>query len=206
MIFPAAKFIFVRQLLVFSVAVQLALALLGTAADVSEDSSLQGDLIEPIGKTPVNTAPAPTNTIQSGDFVGFDQLAGFSVKLNNELIFNTNQSAWADAQISAMIPERIRAASGKLVNVDGFMIPLEYNGKKVSKFILAMNQNTCCFGGNPQIHEFIIVYVNGPGVPNEMDIPLRVRGVLHVGVQRSHGKLTGVYQLDATSVKESPAG
>lgn len=175
-------------------------------AQTGEDASLQGDLIEPIGKSPTNSAPQPTGKINDGDFVGFDQLAGFSVKLNNEFLFNTNRPAWADEQVSAMIPERIRAANGKRVGVDGFMIPLEYNGKKVSKFILAMNQNTCCFGGNPQVHEFIIVDVIGSGVPNEMDIPLRVQGVLHVGVQRSHGKLTGIYQLDAASVKESPAG
>jgi len=207
--FPAKKFGIVRERLIFGVLLQFVLALHVTAtnaADVSEDSSLQGDLIEPIGKTPTNSAPARTDKIQDGDFVGFDQLAGFEVKLNNALLFNTNQPAWADAQIRAMIPERIRAANGKSVNVDGFMIPLEYNGKKVTKFILAMNQNTCCFGGNPQIHEFIIVDVSGPGVPNEMDIPLRVRGVLQVGVQRSHGKLTGIYQLEAVSVKESPAG
>jgi len=194
--------------MVFSVAVHLVLALGVTAAnatDVSEDSSLQGDLIEPIGKTPVNIAPAPTNTIQSGDFVGFGQLAGFKVTLNNELLFNTNQPAWADAQIMVMIPDRIRAADGKLVNVDGFMIPLEYNGKKVSKFILAMNQNTCCFGGNPQIHEFIIVTVAGAGVNDEMDIPLRVKGVLHVAVIRNQGKLSGIYRLDAQSVTYAPA-
>lgn len=206
--FPITILIFVRQLLVFSVAVQMALVLSSIAAnatDVSEDSSLQGDLIEPIGITPVNTAPAPTNTIQSGDVVGFDQLAGFEVKLNNALLFNTNQPAWADAQIMAMIPARIRAADGKVVNVDGFMIPLEYNGKKVGKFILAMNQNTCCFGGNPQIHEFVIVSVAGAGVNDEMDIPLRVKGVLHVEVIRNQGKLSGIYRLDAQNVTYAPA-
>jgi len=172
--------------------------------DASADSSLQGDLIEPVGKTPANATPMPTNSIQPGDFVGFDQLAGFKVTLNNELLFNTNRPAWADEQVRAMIPARIRAADGKLINVDGFMIPLEYKGKKVSKFILAMNQNTCCFGGNPQIHEFIIVSMIGDGVPDEMDIPLRVRGVIHVTVIRTQGKLSGIYSLDAQSVIYAP--
>jgi len=96
--------------------------------------------------------------------------------------------------------DRIRAADGKLVSVDGFMIPLEYSGKKVSKFILAINQNTCCFGGNPQIHEFIIVSVAGGGLNDEMDIPLRVKGVLRVRVIRSQGKLSGHYQLESQIV------
>ena len=103
-----------------------------------------------------------------------------------------------------MIPDRIRAADGKFISVDGFMIPLEHNGKKVTKFILAMNQNTCCFGGNPQIHEFIIVSVGGAGVKDEMDIPLRVKGVLHVAVIRNQGKLSGIYRLDAQSVTYAP--
>jgi len=198
----------VCQLLALAAALNFAATLCATAADNtdgSQDSSLQGDLIEPIGKAPVNTAPAPTNTIQSGDFVGFDQLAGFKVTLNNELLFNTNRPAWADQQVSGMIPARIRAADGKLINVDGFMIPLEYKGKQVSKFILAMNQNTCCFGGNPQIHEFIIVSVIGNGVPDEMDIPLRVKGVIRVAVIRNQGKLSGIYSLEAQSVTYAPA-
>jgi len=186
---------------------QFALTICVVAADNAgnlEDSSLQGELIEPIGKAPTNSAPVRTDKIKDGDFVGFDQLAGFKVTLNNELLFNTNRPAWADAQISAMIPARIRAADGKKIRVDGFMIPLEYNGKKVSKFILAMNQNTCCFGGNPQIHEFIIVSVAGAGVNDEMDIPLRVKGVLHVGVQRNHGKLESIYWLQADIVTDFP--
>jgi hypothetical protein len=206
--FPPAPKNFVRKVYFLCGLLQFALAFCAVGADSagnSDDSSLQSELIEPIGKAPTNSAPLRTDKIQDGDFVGFDQLAGFKVTLNNELLFNTNRPAWADAQISAMIPERIRAADGKLINVDGFMIPLEYNGKKVSKFILAMNQNTCCFGGNPQIHEFIIVSVAGAGANDEMDIPLRVKGVLHVGVRRSNGKLAGVYQLTAQSVSYAPA-
>jgi hypothetical protein len=171
----------------------------------TDDTSLQGELIEPVGKTPALSTPVRTGKIQDGDVVGFDQLAGYKVTLNNELLFNTNRPAWADQQIAAMIPDRIRAADGKRISVDGFMIPLEYSGKKVSKFILAMNQNTCCFGGNPQIHEFIIVSVAGAGVNDEMDIPLRVTGVLHVAVIRNQGKLTGLYRLDGQSVTYAPA-
>jgi len=201
------KKVFNRPLLAFGLALNFTAALHGApgaGANGSDDSSLEGDLIEPIGKAPTNTAPVRTDKIQDGDFVGFDQLAGFKVTLNNELLFNTNRPAWADQQVGAMIPERIRAADGKLVSVDGFMIPLEYNGKKVSKFILAVNQNTCCFGGNPQIHEFIIVSVAGAGVNDEMDIPLRVKGVLHVGAFRSNGTLSGIYRLEAQSVNYAP--
>jgi hypothetical protein len=196
-----------RHLIVFAVAVQLTPALRSMAADssdVTEDSLLQGELIEPIGKAPTNSVPVPTGKIQDGDVVGFDQLAGFKVALNNDLLLNTNRPAWADEQVNTMIPGRIRAADGKLVSVDGFMIPLEYNGKKVSKFILAMNQNTCCFGGNPQIHEFIIVSAPAGGANDEMDIPLRIKGVLHVGAFRSNGKLSGVYRLYAHNVTYSP--
>jgi hypothetical protein len=206
--FPLAKLTSICGLMLFSIGVQFAWPLHVTAAnasDVSDDSSLQGELIEPIGKKPTVSAPMRKDKIQDGDVVGFDQLAGFKVTLNNELLFNTNRPTWADQQISAMIPERIRAADGKLVSVDGFMIPLEYNGKKVSKFILAMNQNTCCFGGNPQIHEFIIVSVAGAGVNDEMDIPLRVKGVLRVAVIRNHGKLSGIYRLESQSVVYAPA-
>ena len=179
-------------------------AALAGGGDGTDDSAPQGDLIEPIGKPPDPQPSAHTNKIADGDVVGFDQLAGFKVTLNNELLFNTNRPAWADQQVNAMIPDRLRAAEGRNVSVDGFMIPLEYKEKKVVKFILAMNQNTCCFGGNPQIHEFIIVTVAGYGVEDQMDIPLRVKGVLHVAAFRSKGTLSGIYRLNAESVAYAP--
>jgi len=171
---------------------------------LADDSSLQGDLIEPIGLAPPPPPSTATNTIVDGDIVGFDQLAGFKVKLNNDLLLNTNRPAWADEQVNAMIPARIQAATGKKISVDGFMIPLEYKGREVTKFILAMNQNTCCFGGNPQVHEFIIVTAPGDGVADQMDIPLRVSGVLQVGAFRHHGTLSGIYRLTAQSVNYAP--
>ncbi|HEV2693953.1 MAG TPA: DUF3299 domain-containing protein [Verrucomicrobiae bacterium] len=198
---------FVRQVVVLAFVAQITLVLhvaMAGAGDAVDDNSLQGELIEPIGKAPTNSAPMPTGKIQDGDIVGFDQLAGFKVALNNDLLFNTNRPAWADQQVNAMIPERIRAGDGKLVSVDGFMIPLEYGGKKVTRFILAMNQNTCCFGGNPQVHEFIIVSAPVGGATDEMDVPLRVKGVLRVGAFRSNGKLSGIYQLAAQNVEYAP--
>jgi len=169
-----------------------------------DESALQGDLIEPIGKTPDPQPSACTNKIKDGDVVGFDQLAGFKVTLNNEMLFNTNRPAWADEQVNALIPGRLKAADGKTVSVDGFMIPLAYQGKKVTQFILAMNQNTCCFGGNPQIHEFIIVEMAGPPVDDQMDIPLRITGRLGVGAFRNKGTLSGIYRLEAQKVAYAP--
>jgi hypothetical protein len=107
-----------RRVFVLCALLQFALAFHAVATDNSgnsDESSLQGELIEPIGKAPTNSAPARTDKILDGDVVGFDQLAGFKVTLNNELLFNTNRSAWANQQISAMIPDRIRAADGKVV-------------------------------------------------------------------------------------------
>ena len=183
--------------------VLLVLLLAGLRA-LADDSSPVGDVIEPIGMAPSPPPSTATNTILDGDIVGFDQLAGFKVKLNNELLLNTNRPAWADEQVDAMIPTRIQAATGKKISVDGFMIPLEYKGREVTKFILAMNQNTCCFGGNPQVHEFIIVTAPGDGVEDQMDIPLRVTGHLQVGAFRHQGTLSGIYRLSAQSVNYAP--
>jgi len=75
--------LFVRQVFMLCVLLQFALAFLAVAADNvanSEDSSLQSELIEPIGKTPTNNAPVRTDKIKGRDFVGFDQLAGFKLR------------------------------------------------------------------------------------------------------------------------------
>jgi hypothetical protein len=172
----------------------------------------QGDLIggPPATKpAPSSTTPTPqaASTNAPGEAVlGFDRLAGFPFEVNEELGYNTNRPAWADAQVNAMIPAGIRATDGKKVVVEGFMMPVSFDDKgKLTSFLLTKNQPSCCYGGASQIHEFVQVNVSGPGVKWNMDDPIRVQGVLHVGAKRENGALSSVYRLDAVIVGDKPS-
>jgi len=174
-------------------------------------SQLQGDLIggPPATNTPsTSTAaalPAPSTNAPAERILGFDQLAGFPFEINEELGYNTNRPAWADAQVNGMIPKDIKAADGKKVAVEGFMVPVSFDDKgKLTSFLLTKNQPTCCYGGASQIHEFVQVNLSGPPVKWNMDDPVRVQGVLHVGAKRENGALSSVYRLDALKVGDKP--
>ena len=141
-------------------------------------------------------------TFTNGAAVGFDVLAGYNINLAPELENNTN-AAWADAQVNALIPSNIRALDRHEVTVDGFMIPAQMENGKVTEFLLSRNPPACCYGGVPQIHEWIKVRVKPPGVaPIEYTVA-RAHGILTVGAERLDGTLTSIYRMDADKVADS---
>ncbi len=178
----------------------------------------RGDLIRPLSGTPIAGAPAtkppalgavpnpaPVVEIKSGDFVGFDQLAGFPLKLTTEIEYTTNRAAWADAQVNGMIPAKIKRCDGKTIPVEGYMIPVDFKEGKVTSFMLTRTPPACCYGVMPELHELINVRAKGPGAKSSLGfMPVRVRGVLHVGAQREGGCLTCIYRMDAEEVGERP--
>jgi hypothetical protein len=142
-----------------------------------------------------------TNAV-SGEFVGFDRLAGFGITITSDLEQNTNHSAQADAKVNAMIPQNIRALDGRNVSVEGFMIPMEFEKDKVIEFMLARDPMGCCYSTVPEIHQFIKVRVKSPGV-EPVYSTARARGILRVGAERANGALSSIYRLDAENVKDA---
>ena len=201
----------------------LALALLLAACawrplNAKAAQQTRGDLISPqpptlITKTPATKQPAalastnaaPPAGSMDGGLAGFNQLAGFDVNLTAELKYTTNRAAWADAQINAMIPAAIKRYDGKTISVDGYLLPLDFKGNGVISFVLTRGQPACCFGVLPQLHELIYVRAKKPGAKSSLScMPVRVRGVLHVGAQREAGSLTCIYRMDADQVAGTP--
>ena len=138
------------------------------------------------------------STNAAGEYViGFDALSGYPMQLPDNLISNTNQAAWADTRVNAMIPAAIKAYDGKKVRIEGFMLPTTWGAKgKVTSFLLMRNQISCCYGGPSQVHEFVTIRVQGKGVKSEMESTVLVGGVLHVGAMRENGQLVGIYRLE----------
>lgn len=140
-----------------------------------------------------------SNTVS---MVGFDKLAGYPVRMTEELAFNTNRPAWADAQINAMIPSNVFALDQHQIEVTGSMTPVRFEKDKVVEFMLTRDPPACCYATMPQIHEWISVRVKSPGVaPMEYSL-VRARGVLSVGAEREGGMLGSVYRMDAVMVSE----
>ena len=87
-----------------------------------------------------------------------------------------------DMKKKTQIPGFIQALNGQKVEVGGFMIPLITVKDRVSSFILAQSQMTCCFGIAPKLNQWIYVTMEkGETTELKMDIPITVSGTLSVG-------------------------
>jgi len=150
--------------------------------------------------SPTNSAAALNRSPAKPILLGFEQLAGYPLKITDELQMNTNRAAWADAQINAMIPENIRKLDGQRVFVEGFMVPISYDKERLTEFILVRDMPGCCFGFPPNPHEWVKAVVKAPDIKPDFDNPVRVGGILHVGPERQAGYLSDIYRLDAEEI------
>ncbi len=149
-----------------------------------------------------NSLSATNAPVAEGSVLGFDKLSDFPFVMTDELESPTNTVAAtaADERINAMIPKRVHDFDGHKFTVEGFMIPLSFSGNKVVEFILARDPMGCCYGGIPQVHQFVKIRVKPPGVPMVDYSSIEVHGTLRVGPDRRHGELTSIYRMDADKV------
>ena len=96
-------------------------------------------------------------------------------------------------------PEDIAALDGKEIVIEGFMIPLEWEGERVMSFMLVGDMLACCFGGAPEPDAWIDVKMKGKGAEYFVQLPILVRGILHIeGLDDGTGYAAGCYTMDAT--------
>ena len=99
------------------------------------------------------------------------------------------------------LPEEIRRLNGQLVQLSGYMMPIEMNGQRVLAFVLVRDQMLCCYGKTPSMIEWAFVQVAQPtGIEIAMDRPITVNGRLEVGEDIQEGAVISFYRMRADSV------
>lgn len=101
------------------------------------------------------------------------------------------------------IPAPVKALDTKKVAVTGFMLPVKMNEGLVTEFLLVKDPMACCYGVMPRVNEWVVVRMNGKGVPPLMDVPITFEGTLKVGQLYEGGYLTGLYLLQGERRVES---
>jgi len=99
------------------------------------------------------------------------------------------------------IPDAVRALDGQTIEIRGYMMPTELEGKNVRSFVLVVSQNVCCYGATPDVNEYIVVRMTGKPAFLLENMPIRVFGKLRVGDIYDNGYWTGIYALECTEVK-----
>ena len=131
--------------------------------------------------------------------LGFDRLSGFKfVPPDFDPAANPNvQPPTGNEQI----PVIVKSWSGKKALITGFMQPTKLEKGKCTEFMLMASQMACCFGGVPNINDWVVVRMPS-GVPVVMDVPISFYGTLKVGATFENGYLTGIYEMEGEKMGE----
>jgi hypothetical protein len=101
--------------------------------------------------------------------------------------------------VREVIPEAIRKLSGQRVAVDGFMLPLDFDGG-VRTFILNASYDMCQYGAPTIMNQRIDVAMTGDRRTIYTHTPIRVYGVLEVGEAYESGELVSIYRMKADAI------
>ena len=107
-----------------------------------------------------------------------------------------------DADKGGNVPEDVKALSGAMLRVSGFMIPMD-QADNITQFALVPSLFACCFGQPPQIQHTIVVHVpKGKAVSYYPD-EIVVEGKLTVEEKKEDGFIVSVFEMECSSVKPS---
>lgn len=166
-----------------------------TARTLAAAGALALGLAAQAAETPPALPPVKTVASAGRDVLvlGFDVLASFPYEMPELPAPGAAKNEVAGKQ---PIPAAVRAFSGRLAAVTGFMLPLALKDGRAKQFVLVRNQASCCYGVTPNLNEYVLVTMTGEGIRPEMDVPVTVVGRLKVGETYEDGLLVGIYQLD----------
>lgn len=97
------------------------------------------------------------------------------------------------------LPDKIGRLNGQALRLEGYMLPVEMEGSSVRTFILARDQQACCFGRMPAMNEW--VFVTTRPLDMNMDEPIQVEGRFEVGEEIEEGAVISLYRMAADNVK-----
>ncbi len=134
-------------------------------------------------------APAPA--VRDGfSSVTFSQLSDFvyQADMNGKL---TPEST---------LPQEVSALDDTNVALSGFLVPIEFQGDKVSSLILVRNQLLCCFGEEPKLNEWVFVNADPP-VDAVMEVPVTLYGKFYASPDREEGQIISLYRMQAEDME-----
>lgn len=101
-------------------------------------------------------------------------------------------------------PAAIAALDGERVELTGYMIPVEWQRRDVTEFMLVRDLLACCFGGAPQPDEWLHVSMEeGADSPYYPFVPVAVIGTFQIeGIDDGSGYAAGAYRMRGIETRE----
>lgn len=106
------------------------------------------------------------------------------------------------ANAAELMPKWLKDLDGKRVRVRGFMYP-PFEETNLPFFVLARDNQICCFGRNPKIYDLVEVFMR-KGVTTDyiQNRPFDVVGIFRINPAAEEGLLYQLYQLEDATVIE----
>ena len=104
----------------------------------------------------------------------FKTLTSYELPLELSLFVEEDQLP----ELKKVIPKNVELLDGQKIKMKGFMVPAVYDDDyKVTEFLFAPDQNSCCFGRIPKLNGFVYSK-SKEGVKNLKDILIEVTGTI----------------------------
>ncbi len=144
------------------------------------------------------TPPAPTMVkLDGADLfaLGFDKLSAFDYTIVDAGTGATPEQISA-AEKRDQVPAWVHFYDAKHVVLTGYVMPLQVENGLSKKFVMMKDVNTCCYGAVPNMNDYVVVTMDGPGIVAVQDVPVALIGVFHVAQKYEGGYVTQLYHLD----------
>jgi hypothetical protein len=133
--------------------------------------------------------------------VSFNELAGFRLKFKYTMS-EAGERMITPGSVNPQIPVNVKELSGKKVAVRGYLLPIEYDAGKSTRFILMKYTPECLYCNSPTLCDWVdSTSKDGVAVPRSTQMPVEVVGTLEVGEKLEDGLITSVYQMKVDSVE-----
>ena len=106
----------------------------------------------------------------------------------------------AEKKDAPKLTKELKVAMASNISIKGFMIPLDYNSKKVDEFLLVPFIPSCMHVPPPPANQVVLVKMKKGKKANSSYFPIKVSGVLSLGKKK--GLIDSSFSMVATGVKE----
>lgn len=127
--------------------------------------------------------------------LGFDKLSSFPYKITDAGTGATPEEI-AAAMKKDQVPTWLRAYDNVKIALTGYMMPLQIENGKSKKFVMMRDINTCCYGAVPNMNDFVVCTMKGPGIDVVQDVPVQLVGIFHVDQKYEGGYVVSLFMMD----------
>ena len=131
---------------------------------------------------------------------GFDALDASHTNVSFDTLASVHYREPVSTGHPLGIPAELQRLDRQPVSIDGFMLPIDLDGERVTRFILNANRDMCMFGAPSVAEQRVEVVMETGRAAAFTHRAMRVFGVLEIRPEYDGGSLSGLYRLRATAI------